>query len=71
MGALSIGHWLVLLLVIVMLFGTKKLRTLGGDLGSALRDFKQAVKADEPAHSNPAASAQPEKIPAGKAQQVS
>ncbi len=46
MGAFSIWHWLVVLLVVVLLFGSKKLRGLGGDLGVAVRGFKQGLKSD-------------------------
>lgn len=46
MGAFSIWHWLVVLLVVVLLFGSKKLRNLGGDLGVAVRGFKQGLKSD-------------------------
>jgi len=44
MGTFSIWHWLVLLAVIILVFGTKKLRNLGGDLGAAVRGFKQGMK---------------------------
>ncbi len=44
MGSLSIWHWLIVLLVVVMVFGTKKLRSLGSDLGGAVRGFKDGVK---------------------------
>ncbi len=43
MGAFSIWHWLVVLLVVVLIFGTKKLRNVGKDLGSAVHDFKQGL----------------------------
>ena len=46
MGAFSVWHWLIVLLVVVLLFGTKKLRGLGGDLGAAIKGFKQGVKED-------------------------
>jgi sec-independent protein translocase protein TatA len=48
MGAFSIWHWLILLLVVVLVFGTKKLKGLGGDLGGFIRDFKKTVSTDEP-----------------------
>ncbi|MDM5146851.1 Sec-independent protein translocase subunit TatA [Candidatus Persebacteraceae bacterium Df01] len=49
MGAFSIWHWLIVLLVVVLLFGTKKLRNLGSDLGGAVRGFKQGMKeSDDP-----------------------
>ena len=49
MGLGGIGIWqlLIVLLIVVMLFGTKKLRTLGSDLGGALRGFRNAMKDDE------------------------
>jgi sec-independent protein translocase protein TatA len=49
MGIGGIGIWqlLIILLIVVMLFGTKKLRTLGSDLGGALKGFKTAMKEDE------------------------
>lgn len=51
MGSFSIWHWLVVLLIIVLVFGTKKLRNIGADLGGAVRGFKDGMKsaADEPA----------------------
>lgn len=47
MGSFSIWHWLVVLAIVVLVFGTKKLRNLGGDLGSAIKNFKGAVKDGE------------------------
>ena len=44
MGTWSIWHWLVVLAIVVVIFGTKKLRNLGGDLGSAIKNFKGALK---------------------------
>lgn len=44
MGTFSIWHWLVVLVIVLLIFGTKKLRNLGGDLGSAIRNFKQSMK---------------------------
>lgn len=49
MGSLSIWHWLIVLLVVVMIFGTKKLRDMGGDLGSAVKGFKEGMKSEEDA----------------------
>jgi sec-independent protein translocase protein TatA len=46
MGAFSVWHWLIVLLVVVLLFGTKKLRNLGGDLGAAVRGFKKGMSED-------------------------
>ena len=52
MGSFSIWHWLIVLLVVVLIFGTKKLKNIGSDLGSAVHGFKEGVKggaADAPA----------------------
>ena len=47
MGSLSIWHWLIVLLVVVLIFGTKKLRNLGTDLGGAVKGFKDGMKSEE------------------------
>lgn len=44
MGSMSIWHWLILLVVVLVIFGTKKLRNIGEDLGGAVRGFKEGVK---------------------------
>ncbi len=44
MGSLSIWHWLIVLLVVVMIFGTKKLRNMGSDLGGAVKGFKDGMR---------------------------
>lgn len=44
MGSLSIWHWLIVLLIIVLIFGTKKLRNIGQDLGGAVKGFKEGMK---------------------------
>jgi sec-independent protein translocase protein TatA len=44
MGTFSIWHWLIVLLIVVMVFGTKKLRNMGSDLGGAVKGFKDGVK---------------------------
>lgn len=49
MGGISIWQLLIIALIIVLLFGTKKLRSLGGDLGSAVKGFKKAISDEEPA----------------------
>jgi len=49
MGSLSIWHWVIVLLVVVMIFGTKKLRNLGSDLGGAVKGFKEGMKSEEEA----------------------
>jgi|WetSurMetagenome_2_1015567.scaffolds.fasta_scaffold554986_2 sec-independent protein translocase protein TatA len=45
-GAFSIWHWLILLLIVIMLFGTKRLGTLGSDLGNAVKGFRKAMSED-------------------------
>lgn len=49
MGSFSIWHWLIVLLVVVLVFGTSKLRGIGSDLGGAIKDFKKGMRDDEPA----------------------
>ena len=44
MGSFSIWHWLIVLLVVVLIFGTKKLKNLGSDLGGAVKGFKDGMK---------------------------
>ncbi|MBV6475093.1 MAG: Sec-independent protein translocase subunit TatA [Rhodocyclaceae bacterium] len=44
MGSFSIWHWLIVLLIIVLIFGTKKLRNIGQDLGGAVKGFKDGMK---------------------------
>lgn len=47
MGSFSIWHWLIVLLIVMLIFGTKKLRNIGEDLGGAVRGFKEGMKGDE------------------------
>ena len=47
MGSFSIWHWLIVLLVVVLIFGTKKLRNLGTDLGGAVRGFKDGMRSED------------------------
>jgi sec-independent protein translocase protein TatA len=47
MGTLSIWHWLVVLVIVLLVFGTKKLRNIGADLGGAVRGFKDGIKSSE------------------------
>jgi sec-independent protein translocase protein TatA len=44
MGSFSIWHWLIVLLIIVLVFGTKKLKNMGSDLGGAVKGFKEGMK---------------------------
>lgn len=55
MGGFSIWHWLIVLVVVVLLFGTKKLRNVGSDLGSAIRSFRKGLQEED----------EPEKIESG------
>jgi sec-independent protein translocase protein TatA len=44
MGSFSVWHWLIVLLIVVLIFGTKKLKNMGSDLGSAVKGFKDGVR---------------------------
>lgn len=60
MGGFSIWHWLIVLLVVIIVFGTKKLRSIGADLGGAVRGFKDGLKEGSTEPQMPAAGdAQP------------
>jgi sec-independent protein translocase protein TatA len=62
MGSFSIWHWLIVLLVVVLIFGTKKLKNIGADLGGAVKGFKDGVKSG--------GEGTPESAASGPAQQV-
>ena len=47
MGSFSIWHWLVVLVIVLLVFGTKKLRNIGSDLGGAVRGFKDGMKGED------------------------
>lgn len=49
MGSLSITHWLIVLVIVALVFGTKKIRNLGSDLGGAIKGFKEGMQEAEPA----------------------
>nr|MBL8411318.1 Sec-independent protein translocase subunit TatA [Dechloromonas sp.] len=56
MGSFSIWHWLIVLVIVMLVFGTKKLRNVGQDLGGAVKGFKDGMKeanADKPAEAQP------------------
>jgi len=56
MGSFSIWHWLIVLVIVMLIFGTKKLRNIGQDLGGAVKGFKDGLKeasADKPAAAEP------------------
>ncbi len=64
MGSISIWHWLIVLVVVMLIFGTKKLRNIGSDLGGAVKGFKEGVKgAEEAADAKAAADATSTQIP--------
>jgi sec-independent protein translocase protein TatA len=48
MGSFSIWHWLIVLVIVMMVFGTKKLRNMGQDLGGAVKGFKDGIKEGTP-----------------------
>jgi sec-independent protein translocase protein TatA len=54
MGSFSIWHWLIVLAIVMLVFGTKKLRNVGADLGGAVRGFKEGMK--ESSSAEPAAT---------------
>lgn len=57
MGSISIWHWLIVLAIVILVFGTKKLKNIGSDLGGAVKGFKDGVK-DGSTGETPAANAQ-------------
>ena len=62
MGSFSIWHWLIVLAIVLVIFGTKKLRGAGGDLGGAIKNFKSAMKeGEEDAAKTPAQLAEQQK----------
>ena len=66
MGSLSIWHWLIVLVIVMLVFGTKKLRNIGEDLGGAVKGFKQGMKEAEADNKPVGAAAQqpPQQKPA-------
>lgn len=69
MGSFSIWHWLIVLVIVMLVFGTKKLRNMGSDLGGAVKGFKDGMKegaaagnADQTAASATATPAEPGKV---------
>ncbi|MDE3029765.1 Sec-independent protein translocase subunit TatA [Paraburkholderia sp.] len=59
MGSLSIWHWLIVLLIVALVFGTKKLRNIGSDLGGAVKGFKEGMREGDA----PAADQQKRELP--------
>lgn len=60
MGSMSIWHWVIVLVVVVLVFGTKKLGNMGGDIGKAVKGFKDGVKGAE--EDKPAPAAPPSQV---------
>ena len=58
MGTFSIWHWAIVLLIVVLVFGTKKLKNLGSDLGGAVKGFKDGMKDGTAADADTAAASQ-------------
>ena len=48
MGGLSLWHWLIVLVIVVLVFGTKRLKNVGQDVGEAVKGFKKGIRDDEP-----------------------
>lgn len=53
MGSFSIWHWLIVLLIVMLVFGTKKLRNMGADLGGAVKGFKEGMRSTEESSGTP------------------
>ena len=53
MGSFSIWHWLIVLVIVLLIFGTKKLRNIGEDLGGAVKGFKQGMREPETPRAKP------------------
>ncbi len=58
MGSMSIWHWLIVLVVVMLVFGTKKIGNMGADIGKAVKGFKDGVKGEEDKPTAPSAPAQ-------------
>jgi sec-independent protein translocase protein TatA len=67
MGSLSIWHWLIVLVIVMLVFGTKKLRNIGEDLGGAVKGFKEGMR-DGSTENKPAEPTPPAQV--GSAQTI-
>ena len=65
MGSLSIWHWIIVLIIVMLVFGTKKLRNIGEDLGGAVKGFKEGMK-DGAADNKAAEPAPPQQVTGGQ-----
>lgn len=66
MGTFSIWHWLIVLLVVALIFGTKKLRNMGSDLGGAVKGFKEGMKEANDKADDDATAAQTQRVASGE-----
>ncbi|GAA4325022.1 Sec-independent protein translocase subunit TatA [Pigmentiphaga soli] len=64
MGSLSIWHWLIVLVIVVLIFGTKKLKNLGQDLGGAVKGFKEGMREGGDEAAGTSAPADPKRVSA-------
>jgi sec-independent protein translocase protein TatA len=64
MGSFSIWHWLIVLVIVMLVFGTKKLRNIGQDLGGAVKGFKDGMKEAEGSDAQGKIGGQPNTIDA-------
>ena len=60
MGSFSIWHWLIVLIIVMLVFGTKKLGNIGLDLGKAVKGFKDGMKGEE--EKKPVSPASPSQV---------
>ncbi|HET9024679.1 MAG TPA: Sec-independent protein translocase subunit TatA [Burkholderiaceae bacterium] len=63
MGSFSIWHWLIVLLVIILVFGTSKLKNMGKDLGGAIKGFKEGMKEGSDEVASNSAADKPKQVP--------
>jgi sec-independent protein translocase protein TatA len=62
MGSFSIWHWLIVLVIVMLVFGTKKIGNIGSDLGKAVKGFKDGVKGEEEKTAQNGSSSQPSQV---------
>ena len=66
MGSFSVWHWLIVLLIVVLVFGTKKLKNIGSDLGGAVKGFKDGVKDGGATAADASTTGAPQQVGANK-----
>jgi sec-independent protein translocase protein TatA len=62
MGSFSIWHWLIVLVIVMLVFGTKKIGNIGSDLGKAVKGFKDGVKGEEEKATQNGVPSQPSQV---------